>query len=116
MESSVLNYTEALERMGGNTQLLNTIIAKFLDIVGKQVEQCREAYNAGDRKSVEKIAHDIKGSARTIGADDFAVFFAALESACQHGDTFVIDRSMQMVQSYVVDAFKAIAHVLQEHS
>ena len=93
--------TAALERVGGDLDLLKEITRVFLDDCPRSLDQLRAAAARGDSQAVEQVAHGLKGAASNFGAkrvvatalvieqmgragklDDFAAALAALEAAC----------------------------------
>ena len=73
----VVDEAAALERIGGDRQLLREIAALFLQEYPELLETMRNALAAGDAKALERAAHSLKGSASNFGA--YACVEAALD-------------------------------------
>lgn len=72
----IINLAAALERVGGDVELLEEVAQVFLDNAPDQVAQIRKAAEAGDGVALERAAHALKGSVGNFGAE--AAFQAAL--------------------------------------
>src|SRR5436305_12462864 len=78
---TLLDQEAALERVGGDHDLLIEIAQLFLSETPGQLNSLVLAVEAGDSPSVEKTAHMIKGSIATFGADPAVRTALALEQA-----------------------------------
>ncbi len=76
-EKETMNVNVALERVGGDGELLQEIAALFLEDYPAQMEKLKQAIAAGDAETVERTAHSIKGAVSNFAAD--AAYDAALE-------------------------------------
>ena len=63
----------------GEPDILNELIELFLDEVQPQLVALREAMEAGDAQSVERIAHTLNGSCGNMGAKRMVALCAELE-------------------------------------
>ncbi len=66
---ATLNRAVALERVGGDAQLLRDIADLFLAEYPKLLEAIRSAVRSGDPLGVERNAHNLKGSVGNFGAE-----------------------------------------------
>ncbi len=64
----VLNYDLAMERVGGDCELLKELGQLFLEEYPRLMGELRAAHQAGDAKRVERVAHGLKGSVANFGA------------------------------------------------
>ena len=64
-----LNKAVALERVGGDLELLQEIAQLFLEHSPALVDEMRTALGNGDAKSLERAAHNLKGSVSNFGAE-----------------------------------------------
>jgi len=64
-----LNSAVALERLGGDEELLREVARLFLDEYPALMVEIREAVAARDAKALERAAHTLKGSVSNFGAD-----------------------------------------------
>ena len=63
-----LDTKKALERVGGDTELLKEIVPLFLKELPQLLTNLREAVASGDAKALEGAAHTLKGVVGNIGA------------------------------------------------
>ena len=71
-----LNFAVALERLGGDEELLREVARLFLDEYPALMVGIREAVAARDADALQRAAHSLKGSVSNFGAD--AAYNAAL--------------------------------------
>ena len=71
----ILNLAAALDRLGGDSELLGEIAKLFLDSVPEMLARVRDAVACGDARGLERAAHALKGSLGNFSAE------AALEAA-----------------------------------
>ena len=64
-----LNRAIALDRIGGDEELLREIAILFLDDYPNLMGDIRRACAAADGKGLERAAHSLKGSVSNFGAD-----------------------------------------------
>jgi HPt (histidine-containing phosphotransfer) domain-containing protein len=62
------------------------------------VDQIQSAYGVGDIQTLGKLAHKLKSSARTVGANGFADCCLSLEQAAKAGDAPEIALQMEHFQ------------------
>lgn len=98
----ILSLAAALDRVGGDSQLLEEIAKLFLDNTPKLLEQIRQAVADRDALALSRSAHALKGSVGNFGAD--AAFQAAfrLEEMGRSGELAGAD-----------EAYAALAEVMQ---
>lgn len=84
--TSPLRYEEALRDFGGNRSLLNQAMHQFVETVDAQADLMREALQRGDRESVRREAHRIRGGAANLTAYPLAAIAGRLESLAKEGD------------------------------
>jgi HPt (histidine-containing phosphotransfer) domain-containing protein len=75
-----LNRAVALERVGGDFELLQEIAKLFLEHSPELVSEMRTALEAGNAKALEYAAHSFKGSVGNFGAE--ACYDAAFQLEC----------------------------------
>ena len=72
-----LNYAVALDRLGGDEELLQEVARLFLDEYPSMLSAIEKAVLANDPIQVERSAHSLKGSVSNFGAD--GAYEAALQ-------------------------------------
>ena len=70
---------EMLERLGGDTELLDDVLKVFLEECPKMLEQVRGAVDADDPTLVRRAAHSMKGALLNISAAPAAAEASQLE-------------------------------------
>ncbi len=72
-----LNRALALERVGGDEELLREIAVLFLEDCPSLMTKIDQAVNANDATNLERAAHSLKGSVANFGSD--AAYQAAFD-------------------------------------
>jgi two-component system, sensor histidine kinase and response regulator len=72
-----LNRALALERVGGDEELLREIAGLFLEDYPSLITKIEEAVAKQDAHNLERAAHSLKGSVANFGSD--AAYQAALD-------------------------------------
>ncbi len=67
-ENYVFNYSELLQRIMGDTELIQTVLKAFLDDMPKQIALLKKYLGSKDMLSLKRQAHTIKGAASNISA------------------------------------------------
>lgn len=82
-----LDPAKAIARIGDEIYL--NLLARFIPDQGTTTQAIRDALAAGDIKKAERLAHTLKGTAATIGANPLAESMRQLESAIrgQHSES-----------------------------
>lgn len=75
----------ALQRLGGNTDLLRKLLLRFSETQSGAAEAISSARTAGDRETATRTAHTLKGLAGNIGAHALADIAARIEAGIHHG-------------------------------
>ena len=75
----VFDRRSALERIGGDGDLLQELTALFLDDVPARLQALQEAIDAGDAATVRREAHGIKGAAANLSAEETRAVALELE-------------------------------------
>lgn len=68
-ELAKLDCAVALERLGGDEELLREVALLFLDEYPVLLREICSAADAGDADALERAAHTMKGSVSNFGAD-----------------------------------------------
>ncbi len=77
---------ELLQRLGGDEQAVDEIVALFLEDCPCQLENIRAALAGANLSEVEESAHTFKGSLRSLGARNLAETAQQLELLARRGD------------------------------
>ncbi len=82
-EPEVYSRKVGLRHTGGDEGLLEEVIAIFLEYSPGQMEKLEKALDAGDAQEVERLAHALKGSTASIGAQPMSLVAYGLECAAK---------------------------------
>jgi two-component system, sensor histidine kinase and response regulator len=85
-QMAVFNRELALERVGGDVELLDEIVVLFLGEYPGLLEQIQSAINAGDAKELFRSAHTLKGSLSALGAEAAQKQAMELEMSGRHAE------------------------------
>ncbi len=83
----------------GSDALLEEIVDLYLGETPNLVAQMREAWQAGDRSKVERLAHTLKGSASNVGADRFASILRDVEQRSRDESRLADEGQMAELQA-----------------
>ena len=81
-----LDESVALNRVGGDLELLREVVGLFLDDYPQSLEKIRDAVGRGDHAGLERHAHSLKGAVSTFGANEAFEAALALEKQGRGGD------------------------------
>ena len=77
--STVLDIATALGRLGNNEALLKKLLALFHQSEADTLQRIRQALAAGDRALAHRLAHTLKSTAGTVGANRLQAAARAIE-------------------------------------
>ena len=80
-----LDWGPALETVGGDRELLATVIDGFLGQHPSLIAELRTALGAGDLPVVRRVAHTIAGSLRSFEGARVVALAEVLEDRCREG-------------------------------
>ena len=105
------------EISGGDTEFEREIASEYLDQAQGLLAAIAPALEGGDTAEIGRIAHTLKGSSRTIGAEAVAAISAELERIAASGDLAlaagVLERAAQALaeaRGQLDDYFGSGAH------
>jgi CheY-like chemotaxis protein len=84
---AVVDARTALERAGGDPQILQEVVQLFLDDSPRLLGELREAVAASDAARLRRVAHTLKGSIGIFGPSPAADLAARLEAMGRAGST-----------------------------
>lgn len=84
-DAAPLDLEEAVREFGGNRELVNTVIGKFLDKAESQIQLLKKALEKQDSETLRKEAHKIRGGASNLTAMQLAMAAERLETLAQSG-------------------------------
>ena len=93
----------ALERFGGDEQLLRELIVLFLEDADRLMQGLRSAIAAGDANALERAAHAFKGSVANFAVESPMKAAFKLETIGRSGDmTGAQDAFMTLEREYLL--------------
>ena len=81
-----LDYAVALERLGGDEELLQEVAQLFLGEYPSLMSEIHQAVVIGNAYKLERAAHSLKGSIANFGADSAVQAALALEKLGRSGN------------------------------
>ncbi len=84
LDQTALDQIRSIKRIGGSELLVN-LIGIFLADSSSRMDELRGAVERGDNDTVTYIAHTLRSSSKTLGANDLAGCFSMLESVGKAG-------------------------------
>ena len=94
-----LDREVALDRVGGDPELLKEIAVLFLDNYHAWLSELREAAGRGDAEGVEHTAHGLKGSVANFGAQAAVDAALRLENLGRSRDLTDVSTSLTALES-----------------
>ena len=94
-----LNRSIALERVGGDLELLREVARIFLDDYPNTVSSIRAAVSSGDAKTLEHQAHNLKGAVSNFGADAAVRAALLLEQFGRAGETNGAEAAVEVLEA-----------------
>jgi HPt (histidine-containing phosphotransfer) domain-containing protein len=82
---SLIDVEAPLKRLGGDRELYHEILGIFADEAQERAASIAVALATDYREALRRLAHGLRGSAKTIGADALAAVAAALEAGMAEG-------------------------------
>jgi PAS domain S-box-containing protein len=82
---SAIDWSEFLDRIGGDEVLAHELIAQFCSEVSRQIARAREEWIAGDLTALGRSLHRIKGSATNFAAKDLRAIATEGEALAARG-------------------------------
>ncbi len=113
-DKPVFDRETALERMNGETDLLDEVIELFLTDAPNRLEDVRTALQEGDPKRLQMAAHSLKGAAGYIGADRTSAQALKLEELGRRGELSQALDEYQLLEREVESLREAVAASLTQ--
>lgn len=85
--------------VGDDSQLITDTLKDYIDALGNEAIQLEDICKQGDHTTIVSLAHRLKSSSRTVGAERLAASFEALEAAAKIGDVVGIAEAAATLSS-----------------
>ena len=105
---AALDRLTLLNRLGGDEDVFMEVIQIFIEDVPRQLTGIDEALAAGDAPTLRRLAHSLKGSSGTAGAEALQHASQALEQAAAAGDL----RAATLLVQPVKDMFALVLETM----
>ena len=105
MSEPIFDEQDALERLGGDTELLQMILEVFQDSCTGQLSRLEQAITASDFKTAYREAHSIKGAAANVSAKRIRAVASELERQMSESDIEGAPKLLDMLREEV-EVFK----------
>lgn len=99
----------ALEMLGGRDDLLHRMDEIFLRDVPNDLRELEQSIADKAWEDATRLAHSIKGSARTVGAQKAGAIAEQMEYMCKHQDAPSAEKEIKVLVSDVESAIEYIA-------
>jgi two-component system, sensor histidine kinase and response regulator len=100
---AVLDKAVALERVGGDMELLQEMAQLYLEEYPSQMQALRAAVQTRDAKGVERAAHSLKGSVGNFGAAAAQSAALTVEMMGRHDDLAQLDSAFRLLEEALTD-------------
>jgi len=109
-EIELINYEKGINMLGGNEEMYRQVIHLFLEENSDMVDQINEATENNDFDRIRSLAHKVKGSSGSIGAESVRQLANDLQKAAELEQVHEID----LLKNHFVIQFKDLMIKLQE--
>lgn len=100
MESvPVFAYQEALQRLGGDGEILQIAVEAYLDDTPKQIDILKNYLADKKIEESERQAHSLKGASANAGAERLRAVFYEMELAGKEGDLVAIEANLPKIDA-----------------
>ncbi len=107
----VLDLSTAMSNMDGDVELLQEIVAIFMETSADQIETLREAIRTGDVQTVAIDAHGMKGGASNFCAGAFVEAALALELLAKGGSLDGAEELLETMEQHLEELREVISVV-----
>lgn len=95
---TTFDLASALARVGGDSGLLADLARLFVDEARTLLPALRSAVEKRDAGAIERLAHNLRGSAATFSADPLQQSTLALELSARQSDMSEVDSLFSNVE------------------
>lgn len=113
-ELAKLDCAVALERLGGDEELLREVAGLFLDEYPMLMETLRTAAESRDADALQRAAHSMKGSVSNFGADGVYQAAFVLEQMGRTGELGSLEPRIEELASALENIHPALVALAQK--
>ena len=107
---------KALDRMDGDVELFRQVLASFIVLAPKALENIGAALESGQATEVHRHLHSLAGSASMVSAEVLGKLARELEKLALEGRTTGLDRGLVELHAAFDDFLQASAATIKENS
>ena len=100
--TGTMDWEYLSEISGGDEEFECDLVNTFLESAPGLIEELRTALESGDANTATRAAHTLKGSAKSIGANDFAEYCRLMEEGVRLGQSIehsALESKLSVVQA-----------------
>jgi two-component system sensor histidine kinase/response regulator len=97
--SSPVDMQDAMDRFDNEREFFSEMLQQFLQLLPGQLKEIEEALAANDADTVQKTAHNIKGSAGTLSARRLYAIVLKMEEHGRAGDLSGMDELLEELKN-----------------
>jgi signal transduction histidine kinase/DNA-binding response OmpR family regulator len=110
--STLFDRQSALDMLGGREALLRRMDEIFIRDVPEDLKQLTESLETHDWDTARRLAHSIKGAARTVGALRTGAIAEQLEYLCKQKDVSTANKELKILECETEYALKYVTKEL----
>ena len=80
MTEPLIDYNEALERLGGDRDFLNELLYELVEQVEQNLNFLKTAIKENDFQNIKTLSHSLKGASANLNVNRMAGHFLKLEN------------------------------------
>jgi two-component system, sensor histidine kinase and response regulator len=97
---SPINLEEALQRFDYDLEFFTNMLGEFINTLSGKSKEMQNAQDTGDAKSLNLLAHSLKGMASNFNADRITGLASKVESLAKEGD---LEKTGELIQEIEVE-------------
>lgn len=99
MAEELINYTEALERLGGDEEFLLELLEELLVQVNENLPAIKNAISDQQFDDLRSLSHSLKGASANLNVTRMAAHFYELENRGQAKDIDDAQKFIELVEN-----------------
>lgn len=100
MSEKLLDFDEALERLGGDAEFLTELLEELLYQVDQNYEEIKRAIDERNFDDLKTLSHSLKGASANLNVTRMATHFLKLEDL---GNSKRLDGAEELLSKVAVD-------------
>ena len=95
MSENLIDYQEALERLGGDEEFLKELLHELVDQFDQNFDEIKHAISSKNYDELRSLSHSLKGASANLNVTRMASHFLKLEDL---GDSQKIDGAEKLLE------------------